>query len=263
MITISIDPIIFNIGHFALRWYGLILALAVAIGVRLAAREAERKGFKKEDIYDAAVWIGLAGLLGARLFYVIDHWPDQFAADPISALYIWQGGLVIWGAMVGGLLAIVILAKRRKWPLLRLLDAFVPGLVLAQAIGRVACIITGDTVGPATSGPFGLAYTNPGAMVPQLGVYYTPMPVYELVGNLIIFGLVWQLRKRKLSDGVLFVIYLTLYSFERFLLGYTSAFKLVAFGFNQSQLISLAVLAGIVLFFVGRSLLKLRPSQTK
>jgi len=89
------------------------------------------------------------------------------------------------------------------------------------------------------------------------------MPVYELVGNLIIFGLVWQLRKRKLSDGVLFVIYLTLYSFERFLLGYTSAFKLVAFGFNQSQLISLAVLAGIVLFFVGRSLLKLRPSQTK
>jgi len=263
VITISIDPIIFNVGHFGLRWYGLILALAVAIGFWLATKEAGRKGFNKNDLYDAATWIAAAGLLGARLFYVIDHWPDQFAADPISALYIWQGGLVIWGAMIGGLLAIVILAKRRKWPLLRLLDAFVPGLVLAQAIGRVACIITGDTVGPATSGPFGLAYTNPGAMVPQLGVYYTPMPVYELVGNLIIFGLVWQLRKRKLSDGVLFVIYLTLYSFERFLLGYTSAFKLVAFGFNQSQLISLAVLAGIVLFFVGRSLLKLRPSQTK
>ncbi len=89
------------------------------------------------------------------------------------------------------------------------------------------------------------------------------MPAYELIGNLVIFGLVWQLRKRKLSDGALFVIYLTLYSLERFLLGYTSAFKTVVFGFNQSQLISLAVLAAIVLFFAGRSLLKLKPSRAK
>lgn len=164
---------------------------------------------------------------------------------------------------MGGLLAVVILARRRRWPVLRLLDAFVPGLVLAQAIGRVACIITGDTVGPPTSGPFGLAYTNPGAMVSQLGVYYTPMPAYELVGNLIIFAVLWQLRKRKVADGALFVIYFTLYSFERFLLGYTSSFKIVAFGFNQSQLISLAVLTAIVLFFAGRSLLKPKPSPAK
>jgi phosphatidylglycerol:prolipoprotein diacylglycerol transferase len=263
MITISIDPIIFSIGHFALRWYGLILAIAAVVGIWLAAREAERKGFKKNDIYDAATWIAVAGLLGARLFYVIDHWSDQFADSPISALFIWQGGLVIWGAVLVGLLAIAILAWRRRWPLLRLLDAFVPGLVLAQAIGRVACVITGDTVGPSTSGPFGLAYTNPGAMVPQLGVYYTPMPAYEFLGNLLIFGVLWQLRKRKFSDGSLFVIYLTLYSLERFLLGYTSAFKIVAFGFNQSQLISLAVLTAIVLFFAGRVLLETRTLRTK
>ncbi|MEX2161571.1 MAG: prolipoprotein diacylglyceryl transferase [Anaerolineales bacterium] len=263
MITISIEPIIFGIGHFALRWYGVIIAVALVVGVWLAAKEAERKGFNKNDIYDATMWVALAGLLGARLFYVIDHWPEQFGTNPITALYIWQGGLVIWGAIIGGLLAIVILAQRKRWPLLRLLDAFVPGLALALAIGRVACIITGDTVGPPTSGPFGLAYTNPGAMVSQLGVYYTPMPAYELVGNLLIFALVWQFRKRKLSDGALFVIYLTLYSLERFLLGYTSAFKTVIFGFNQSQLISLAVLTAIVLFFAGRSLLKFRALGTK
>jgi phosphatidylglycerol:prolipoprotein diacylglycerol transferase len=263
MITISIDPIIFTIGHFALRWYGLIIALAVGVGVWLAAREAERKGFNKNEIYDAVTWIAIAGLLGARLFYVLDHWPDQFAVNPISALYIWQGGLVIWGAVLAGLLAIAIIARSRRWPLLRLLDAFVPGLVLAQAIGRAACIITGDTVGPPTSGPFGLAYTNPNAMVPQLGVYYTPMPAYELLGNLLIFGLIWQLRKRKLSDGALFIIYLILYSLERFLLGFTSAFKIVAFGFNQSQLISLAVLAIISMYFAGRSLFKPNPLRTK
>src|SRR3972149_1326578 len=165
MITIDINPIIFNIGHLALRWYGLIIMLAIVIGVWLAAREAERKGFRKSEIYDAAYWVAPGGI--------------------------------------------------------------------------------------------------PGAMVPQLGVYYTPMPVYELVGNLVIFGLVWQLRKRKLSDGALFVIYLTLYSFERFLLGYTSAFKTVIFGFNQSQLISLAVLIAIVLFFAGRYVLKSKPLQIK
>lgn len=263
MITISIDPIIFSLGHFALRWYGLILAVAVGVGIWLAAREAERKGFKKSDIYDAVTWIAIAGLLGARLFHVIDHWPDTYAANPISALFVWQGGLAIWGAVIGGLLAVVILAWRRGWPLPRLLDAFVPGLVLAQAIGRVACIITGDAMGPPTTGPFGIAYTNPNAMVPQLGVYYTPMPVYEIIVNLAIFGLLWQLRQRKLADGALFVIYMTLYSLERFLLGFTSAYKIIAFGFNQSQLISLSVLAVIVLFFAGRSLLKPRQFSAK
>src|SRR3972149_7009025 len=168
MITIDINPIIFNIGHLALRWYGLIIMLAIVIGVWLAAREAERKGFRKSEIYDAAYWIALAGFLGARLFYVIDHWPDRFAADPLRAFFIWEGGMVIWGAMIGGLLATLILARRKHWNLPRLLDAFVPGLVLAQAIGRVACIITGDTVGPATSGPLGLAYINPRAMVSPL-----------------------------------------------------------------------------------------------
>ena len=263
MITISIDPIIFTIGHFALRWYGLILVTAVGIGLWLTGREAERKGFKKEKIYDAAIWIMLAGLLGARLFHVIDHWPHEYAADPIRALYFWQGGLAIWGAVIGGLVGVVALARLNQWPLPRLLDAFVPGLVLAQAAGRVACIITGDAMGPPTDGPFGIAYTNPNAMVPQLGVYYTPMPVYEIIANLAIFGLVWQLRKRKLSDGSLFVVYSTLYSLERFLLGFTSAYKIIAFGFNQSQLISLAALAVIVLFFAGRSLLKIKPLRTK
>ena len=102
MITISIDPIIFTIGHFMLRWYSLILLTAVGIGLWLTGREAERKGFNKSEIYDAAIWIMLAGLLGARLFHVIDHWPHEYATDPIRALYIWEGGLAIWGAIIAG-----------------------------------------------------------------------------------------------------------------------------------------------------------------
>jgi phosphatidylglycerol:prolipoprotein diacylglycerol transferase len=246
MVTVGIDPIIFSIGHFMVRWYSLIVMTAIGLGVWLAAREAERKGFKKDEIYDAALWVVIAGLIGARLFHVLDHWPHEFAADPLRALYVWEGGLAIWGGVVGGLIAVAVLAWRRGWKLPRLVDALAPGLVLAQAVGRVACIITGDAVGKATTGPFGLAYTSPNAMVPQLGVYYTPMPVYEIIANLGIFAVLWQLRKRNWPDGVLFLIYVLLYSAERFLLSFTSAYQVIAFGLTQSQLVALVALAAAV-----------------
>ena len=241
MITINIDPVIFSIGHFMLRWYSLIVLTAIVVGVWLTAREAERKGFKKEEIYDSALYVVLAGLLGARLFHVLDHWPHEYAASPIRALYIWEGGLAIWGAIVGGLIALAILAWQRKWRLPALLDASAPGVVLAQAIGRLACVITGDAMGKPTTGPFGFAYTSPNAMVPQLGIYYTPMPVYELIANLGIFALLWQLRKRNWPDGLLFLVYLSLYSVMRFSLAFTSSYQIIAFGLTQSQIIALIV----------------------
>lgn len=248
MITIGIDPVIFSIGHLMVRWYGLIVMAAIAIGVWLTAREAERKGFKKDDIYDGA-WVSvIGGFVGARFFHVLDHWTHEYAADPIRALYFWEGGLAIWGGVLGGVIALALLAWRRGWPLPRLLDATAPGLVFAQALGRIACIITGDAVGKPTTGPFGLAYTSPNAMVPQLGVYYTPMPVYEIIVNLGIFALLWQLRKRNWPDGLLFLVYLALYSVERFLLAFTSSYQIIAFGLTQSQLVAIgALLAALAL----------------
>ena len=238
MFTITLDPIIFHVGHFVLRWYAVILILAMSIGIWLTAREAERKGFKKDDIYGIAMWIIIAGILGARLFHVLDHWSDEYALDPIRAFYIWEGGLAIWGALVGGLVAGAVICWRNHWPFLRLLDAAAPGLVLAQAIGRIACVITGDAMGKPTAGPFGFAYTSPNAMVPRLGVYYTPMPVYEIVVNLFIFAILWQLRKRDWRDGKLFLVYLILYSVERFFLAFTSSYRILAFGLTQSQMIA-------------------------
>jgi phosphatidylglycerol:prolipoprotein diacylglycerol transferase len=241
MITVSIDPIIFSIGHFHLRWYSLIVMTAIALGVWLGAREAERKGIRREDIYDGALWVVLAGLVGARLFHVIDHWQDEFAMAPLRTLFIWEGGLAIWGGVIGGAIAVMILAKRRQWRLPMLLDALVPGLVLAQAVGRFACLITGDAIGKPTTGPLGFAYTSPNAMVPQLGVYYTPTPLFEIAMNLSIFAVLWRLRSSNLPDGALTLVYLVLYSAGRFLIAFTSAYLTVAWGMNQAQLISLVV----------------------
>lgn len=243
MLTITLDPIIFSIGYLHVRWYSLIVLIAIAVGVWLVAREAARKGFNKDDFYDSVIWIILGGLSGARLFHVLDHWSDTFAANPIRALYIWEGGLAIWGGVFGGLIVAAILAWRKGWRFPRLLDAAAPGLVLAQAIGRLACVITGDAMGKPTSGPFGFAYTSPNAMVPQLGVFYTPMPVYEIIANLSIFVLLWSLRKKNWPDGLLFLVYLLLYSVERFFLAFTSSYQIMAFGLTQSQIVALISLA--------------------
>jgi phosphatidylglycerol:prolipoprotein diacylglycerol transferase len=243
MITVNLDPILLHLGHFALRWYGLIVVTAASVGIWVALREAKRKGLSEYQFADAIPWVIVGGLIGARLFHVIDHWPDEYAANPLRALYVWEGGLAIWGGVIGGLAALALFAWRRALPLAVLLDTAVPGLVLGQAIGRIACIITGDAVGKPTTGPFGLAYSNPGAMVPQLGVYYSPTPIYEILMNLTIFAVVWRLRKRSLPDGVLFLVYLVLYSIGRFVITFWSAYKIVALGFNQAQWISLVGLA--------------------
>jgi len=255
MITINIDPVLFHIGHIAIRWYGLIVGGSIGLAMWIAAREASRKGVRSKDIQDAATWVIAVGLIGARLFHVIDHWDHEFAASPLRALYIWQGGLAIWGGVVGGLLALAVFARLRGLRFGRLADVAAPGLVLAQGVGRLACVITGDAMGKPTDGPFGFAYTNPAAMVPHLGVYYTPMPVYELIVNLGIFALLWQLRKRKWPDGALFLVYLSLYSVERFLLSFVSSYQVVALGLTQSQIVALVGLA-VALPLAARTLLR-------
>src|SRR5512138_3200494 len=254
MFTITLDPIIGHVGPFVLRWYGLILMTAIGVGVWLTAREAERRGMKRDDVYEVSIYIILGGIVGARLFHVLDQWSNEFAANPIRALYIWEGGLAIWGAVAGGLVAAALICWRRGWRFPILLDAAAPGLVLAQAIGRIACIITGDAMGKPTSGPFGFAYTSPNALVPKLGVYYTPMPVYELVVNLVIFAILWQLRKRNWPDGKLFLVYLVLYSIERFFLGFTSSYRILAFGLAQSQIIAVfgCAIGAALLVFTAR-----------
>jgi phosphatidylglycerol---prolipoprotein diacylglyceryl transferase len=253
MITINIDPVLFSVGHVMVRWYGLILVLAISIGVWVGTREARRKGFSDDAIQDTVIWSVVGGILGARLFHVLDHWSTIFASNPLRALYIWEGGLAIWGGVAGGVLAASLLAWRRGWRLPMLLDAAAPGLVLAQAVGRVACIITGDAMGKVTEGPFGFAYAHPDALVPQLGVYYTPMPLYEILANLVIFAVLWRLRSREWAPGALFLVYLSLYSLERLLLGFTSSYQILALGLTQSQVIALAGLAvALPLLFLNR-----------
>ena len=242
MITIDINPVLISFGHMAIHWYGVIVALAILVAIWLVSMEARRKGFSESHLDNMTTWVIIAGFMGARLLHVVDHW-SFYSREPIRALYIWEGGLAIWGAVLGGLLAMALFAWRHSLRLGFLADMVAPGLVLGQAIGRAACIITGDAVGAPTSGPLGLAYVRPEAMVPELGVYYAPLPLYEGIGNLAILALLWRLRRKHLPDGLLFLMYLGLYGLQRFIVGFSSSYQIVTWGMTQSQIIALLGLA--------------------
>ncbi|MBI4188458.1 MAG: prolipoprotein diacylglyceryl transferase, partial [Chloroflexi bacterium] len=206
-IVIDINPTILHFGHFSLNWYGIIVVLAIIAAVAVSLREGNRKGISTEVIYSMAPWVLIGGIVGARLFHVIDRW-EIYAGNPLQIFALWQGGLAIWGALAGGGLVAVIFARLKKIPFGHLADTLVPGLLVGQIIGRFACIIDGDAVGGATTLPWAFTYTIPNAMVPAglLGVPVHPYPVYDQLWNLAALAILLKLRTRLKTDGLLFLI---------------------------------------------------------
>lgn len=251
-IEIGLDPVIIHMGHFGLRWYGLGILAGLVAGIALTLREARRKGIHDDVIWGVATWGVIGGLIGARLFHVADYL-DTYLADPASILAFQEGGLSIYGALVGGLLAALVQARRRRWPFIRVLDAAAPALILGQAIGRIGCIVQGDTLGPPTDLPWGLVYTNPGAMAPALGVPFLPTQVYEMVGDLAIFAFLWAVRSRVRTEGLLFVIYLFLYSLNKFAVSFWRENVILAFGLREAQILALVGLAFSVVAYLALS----------
>ncbi|MEK7354574.1 MAG: prolipoprotein diacylglyceryl transferase, partial [Chloroflexota bacterium] len=179
-IVINIDPTILRLGHFMLNWYGIIVMLAILAAIGIAIYEGKRKGISSETILSMSPWVVLGGIIGARLFHVVDKW-DYYMSNPLQAFALWQGGLAIWGALAGGAVGVLIYARTKHLGQGHLADTMVPGFLDGQIIGRFACIIDGDAVGGATTLPWAFTYINPGAMVPPglLGVPVHPYPVYD------------------------------------------------------------------------------------
>ncbi len=237
-----------QIGPLHIRWYGVMIAIACIVGWWLACLEAERKGIGQEKINDLFVWAILGALIGARLYYV------AFSGLPVfqnifSIFAFWQGGLAIHGAILGGLLVCFIYAKRIKITFLKLTDALAPSLILGQTIGRIGCFLNGDAFGTPTKLPWGLVYSpeSPaGQMYPNQPLH--PTQLYEMILNLIIFAVLWKLRKSVKVDGYLTSLYIILYSSIRIFVEYFRADRLTFLG-NISTAQSIGVI-GIILSIV-------------
>ncbi len=218
-IDIGLDPILLEVGGIAiLRWYSLAITAAIFVAVWMTDREFKRKGLDTSNYGGIATWAIVLGIIGARLFHVFDDL-DGYLDDPARIFQIYRGGLAIWGAVICGFLGVVIATRIYKMPLLPVIDAIAPGLVLGQAIGRIGNIVNGDAWGaPALDAWFTFTYTNPDSFIPNrlLGVATHPYPVYDMALNLAVFALIMWLRKKDLPDGGLFATYLVVYGFGRF-----------------------------------------------
>lgn len=239
MITISISPIAFTIGAVSVRWYGIMVALAVLVLVLWVLWQVKRGAKLSYETIITAALVGIpSGIIIAKLLHVIDMW-DYYMANPGL---IWGfSGLAIWGSVLGATLGVWIYSKFSKLPFGYLVDLVAPGIILAQAIGRVGCTINGCCYGLPTSLPWSVVYTHPESYAP-LGVAVHPTQVYEIIFCLMVFVVLLRLRGHFKPDGSLFLIYLSLYSLWRIGIDFIRDGTPFLFGLHQAQAISIVVL---------------------
>jgi len=250
LITIGINPIAFTIGEISVRWYGVMVALAVVLLILWMVWQIRRGA----DIsYDSLLTVALiaipSGIIISRLLHIIDLW-GFYMANP--GLLLGFGGLTIWGAILGATLGIWIYSRFSDFKFGYFMDLITPGILLAQVIGRVGCTINGCCYGKASSLPWAVVYTNPDSYAP-LGIAVHPTQIYEIIFLLIVFGVLFWLRKRFQPEGSLFLIYLSLYSMWRLGLGFLRDGTDFLFGLHQAQVIGIIVLLIVIPILVLRT----------
>ena len=249
------------LGPIHLRWYGLLIASAVLIGVWLAQKIAEKKGLNPEVMSDLAIWLVLGAIPAARFYYVLFQW-GYYRQNPGEILAIWQGGIAIHGAILGGMLATFIFCRLKKLSFWRLADTVAPSLILGQAIGRWGNFFNSEAFGAPTSLPWKLLIPL-GSRPPGLNNidYYHPTFLYESLWNLGTFGILMLLTYRftKLKAGSIFLIYAIAYSLGRVWIEGLRLDSLMLGPFRIAQVVSLTGvtlgLGGLVwLYLLKRSL---------
>ena len=250
-IEIGMDPDLVSIGSYDLSWHGLFVVLAVIVGVGWPAYWAKRAGISRDMVYSVALWAVPGGIVGSRLVHVLDD-VDFYINNPGQVFDFWEGGVSIYGAILGGIITAFIYTQLRGLPFNRLADLTAPGLLLAQAVGRIGCTINGDAYGTPTSLPWGLAYTHPGAFA-EPGVAGHPAPVYEILWDLVIFAVVWRVRGRLKPEGTLLLFYLALYSFGRFFISFVREEPERLGLLHQAHLIALLVMAITIPLLIYRA----------
>jgi phosphatidylglycerol:prolipoprotein diacylglycerol transferase len=245
-------PILIDLGVWQIRSYGVFVAVALVAGVWWSAREAERRGFERRLVYDAAWAILLAGFLGARLWYVLFSDPRDYLAHPWELLAVWHGGLSIHGALIAGSIAGAWWIHRHRLPFWRFADALAPGLILGQAVGQIACLLNGDTYGKPTDLPWAIVFTHPEAMAPR-GVPLHPIQLYELIAYFLVFVVVHRVARSAAHDGAVVLTYALVYGAVRFAMEFFRGDPPTVAGIIVPQAISaLLVVAALVTLVVLR-----------
>jgi prolipoprotein diacylglyceryl transferase len=216
-----------DLGPFRLHFYAIFILIGVVLAVLFTGRRIRASGFKGGEAIDIALWAVPFGIVGARLYHVVTHPGDYFypGADLLKVLYVWEGGIAIFGAVVFGLVGIWIGARRTKIPFLVFLDALAPGMLIAQAVGRIGNYFNQELFGSPTTLPWGLQIDPSSPAFPAgfpEGTLFHPLFLYELLWNLagaatilLVERAVFRDRRPRPGTGLSVGLYLVWYGIGR------------------------------------------------
>ena len=246
------SSVIFTLIGRDIYWYGVLMAIAIIVGVLLASREANRKGINPDSIIDYALLAVPLGLICARLYYVIFEW-EMFASNPIKILYVWEGGLAIYGAVIGGIIAALIFCKWKKINLFVLLDILIPSLLLGQAIGRWGNFFNQEAYGPVVTNAAWQWFPFAVKIDATSSIHYATF-FYESLWCLLVFLFLMWRRKKFKHNGDVFLWGVMLYALERtFVEGLRQdSLWLIKDTIRVSQLISAVLFVAVLAFLIIR-----------
>jgi phosphatidylglycerol:prolipoprotein diacylglycerol transferase len=214
VIHIDVDPAL-HLGPFTIHWYGVMYAVAFWAGWRFAVTPyLTRRGIPRPEIDRMITWVIVFGLVGGRLYYVLQNDLLYYLTHPEHILAVWEGGMAFFGANIASVATILALSRRHGWSFWVLFDAGVLFAVVGQPIGRIGNVINGDILGYQSSLPWATAYGPRAILQPgfEPGIAYQPAAVYEALGTIAIGLVLWALLRRRVADGVLAIAYVALYS---------------------------------------------------
>ena len=245
----------FTIGPFTIHIYGLLIAAGLLLAVLYAYSRSKQFGLKDDDITDGVLCVTPFAILCARLYYCIFEW-DRYASNPISILYIWEGGLAIYGGVIAGVLAAWAFSKKKKIPFGVLADLVAPTLILGQAIGRWGNFFNGEAYGYLVENP-ALQFFPIAVFVD--GQWHMATFFYESMWNFAGFILLWRKRKSVQIPGNLFLGYLMWYGAGRAVIEGLRTDSLMLGPLRVSQMLSLALVLFAFCFYFIRSHRKKMP----
>ena len=242
-----------------LRLYGPIVVAGIAAGWWICRRYAHAVGITVEDVDAIALWAIISGIVGTRALHVIDKWPEIYASDPLLALQIWRGGGAIWGGIIGGVAGGAFAAWRHGIYIPAVADVGALGLILGQAIGRLANVVNGEHTRVESDLPWAFLYTNPATLAARndLGETFPAHPahLYEMAADFLILAVLIFAIGRWGGSGRVFALYAFSYSLFRFLITFLRQDELYG-PFSQAQWIAVAVglaaALALFLYWTGR-----------
>lgn len=240
-------PVLFRIGNLVIHTYGVLVAVGLVIGFQVVLYWAKKFSLAENKIQDVIFYAVIFGFIGARLFYVFAEW-DNYRSDILGILRVWEGGLVFYGGLLGGALAVLFLVKKFELNLWRVADILVAGLSLGQFFGRLGCFSAGCCYGRPAPANLGVVFTNPESLA-ILGIPLYPTQLLEAFFVLCLFVLLTFILRKSPRPGVVFSLYLTGYGLIRFFVEFWRGDPFLRhfwLGLSLAQVISLlAVIFGV------------------